>query len=47
VEQEALSRFRKKDKQIDELVSGLIGKLDVVEQGLMETSDVSKNFKLI
>lgn len=43
VEQEALSRFRKKDKQIDDLVSGLIDKLDVVEQGLMETSDVSSS----
>ena len=41
VELEALTRFKKKDKQIDDLISGLIDKLDTVEQGLMETSDVS------
>jgi hypothetical protein len=41
VEKEALARFKLKDKQIDGLIEGLIEKLEVVEQGLIETSDVT------
>jgi hypothetical protein len=44
VEGEALARFKVKDQQIDGLILGIIDKLDMVEQGLVETSDVILKF---